>query len=66
MGFRIAAHPLELLMASQRAMQRCLEDLRADRQAPTDLASFAELQAAVGFPEYYALEAQYAEPEKKP
>ncbi len=40
------------------AMQDALADLSADEQ-PDDLVSFAELQAIVGFPEYFEAEERY-------
>lgn len=60
MGFRIAAYPLTLLSSAARAMQEALAALAAGRPAPRRLA-FAELQALVGFPEYDAALARYAE-----
>lgn len=62
LGIRIVAHPLELLMASQRAMQDCLRVLKQDKVMPSSelLVSFMELRDAVGFPQYYEEERRYA------
>lgn len=60
MGFRIAAYPLTLLSSAARAMQDALAALADGAPAPRRL-SFAELQAVVGFPEYDAALARYAD-----
>eukprot|EP00887_Chlorella_sp_A99_P005056 scaffold4.g5056.t1 len=61
MGFKLCAYPLSLLGVSVRAMEAALEELKAGRvPAAPAMPSFAELQAAVGFPEYWAEEARYA------
>jgi 2-methylisocitrate lyase-like PEP mutase family enzyme len=62
-GFRIAAYPLTLLSSAARAMQAALADLAAGRPA-SGVMSFAELQAIVGFPEYDAALARYAQPQR--
>jgi 2-methylisocitrate lyase-like PEP mutase family enzyme len=61
-GFRIAAYPLTLLSSAARAIQGALADLAAGRPASA-LMPFAELQATVGFPEYDAALARYADSE---
>ena len=61
LGYRIAAYPLTLLSAATLAMQRALGELRRGEH-PTDLLSFAELRAAVGFDRYDAERHRYAEP----
>ena len=61
LGYRIAAYPLTLLSAATLAMQRALGALRRGEH-PTDLLSFAELRAAVGFDRYDAERLRYAEP----
>lgn len=63
MGFKLVAYPLSLLGVSIRAMQTALTDLKDGRLPPdTALPSFADIQSAVGFPEYYAEAARYAVP----
>ena len=59
MGFKLCAYPLSLLGVSVRAMEEALAGLKRGR-LPAAMPSFAELQAAVGFPEYYAEEQRYA------
>ena len=58
MGYKIAVHPLALLSVSIRAMREALASLRRGETPPGQL-SFEELQAAVGFPGYYAEEERY-------
>ena len=59
-GFKLAAYPLDLLNAAIVAQRQALAAL-ADTGAPPPEVTlpFAELQAAVGFPEYYAEEEKY-------
>ena len=58
-GFKLAAYPLDLLNASIVAQRRAL-GARVDGAPPTDdTLPFDELQAAVGFPKYYAEEEKY-------
>lgn len=59
MGYQIAAYPLTLLLAVVPVIERALADLKAGRH-PKDLASFAQLQDVVGFPDYFAAEEKYA------
>lgn len=59
-GFRLAAYPLTLLSSATRAMQRALEALAAGEPAPERL-SFEALRELVGFPEYEATLATYAD-----
>ena len=62
-GFKLAAYPLDLLNASILGMQQALGELAQDgRPAPTNTLPFAELQAVVGFPEYYDEEERYRVP----
>ncbi len=58
-GYKIAAYPLTPLSAAARAMQEALAALKAGHH-PTHLLDFAELQAIVGFPEYFEDEKRYA------
>ncbi|PRW44559.1 petal death [Chlorella sorokiniana] len=63
MGFKLCAYPLSLLGVSVRAMEDALAGLkRGAVPQPPAMPTFQELQAAVGFPEYYAEEARYAVP----
>lgn len=51
LGYKIAAYPLTLLMASAFAMRRALAQLKAGDH-PTERLRFEELRELVGFPEY--------------
>ena len=62
LGFRIAAHPLSLLMASVRAMQDALAEL-AKGEPVSRRASFDELREIVGFEAYDRELARYASKE---
>lgn len=57
MGYRIAVYPLTLLNVSIKAMRTALAQTQQG-QSP-EVLDFEALQAAVGFPEYYAGEARY-------
>lgn len=59
-GYRLAAYPLVLLSAAIAAMQQALAALQpgATSPRPPEL-TFEQLQAAVGFPAYWAAEQQY-------
>lgn len=59
LGFKIAAYPLTLLLAAIPVLERALRTLKEGRH-PEGLASFAELQEIVGFPEYFDAEKHYA------
>ncbi len=61
-GYKIAAYPLTLLSASMRAMREALRALERGA-TPDGLLDFAELRELVGFPDYDANLARYAEPE---
>lgn len=56
-GYKIAVYPLTLLSVSIKAMRMALERLQQGKAV--EVLDFAELQAAVGFPEYYAGEERY-------
>ncbi len=58
MGYDIAVYPLSLLSASIKAMQKTLGSIKTGDE-PQNVLHFEELQAAVGFPEYYAGEEKY-------
>ena len=60
MGFSIVAYPLSLLAVSVKAMERALHEIKSDGY-PSDetLPTFVDLQASVGFPEYYAEDERY-------
>ncbi|KAI3428432.1 hypothetical protein D9Q98_007259 [Chlorella vulgaris] len=63
MGFKLCAYPLSLLGVSVRAMEGALQGLKAGVvPAPPAMPTFPQLQAAVGFPEYFQEEARYAVP----
>jgi 2-methylisocitrate lyase-like PEP mutase family enzyme len=59
-GYKLAAYPLTLMSAGIAAMNQALAALRpnADTPRPTEL-TFDELQATVGFPEYWEAEIRY-------
>jgi 2-methylisocitrate lyase-like PEP mutase family enzyme len=59
LGFKIAAHPLTLLLASVRAMQEALADLAKGRSIERRV-SFAELREIVGFEAYDREARRYA------
>ncbi|MDJ0943025.1 MAG: isocitrate lyase/PEP mutase family protein [Kiloniellales bacterium] len=58
-GYKLAAYPLTLQLAALQAMTEALDAMTAGAR-PERLASFAELQAVAGFPEYFAAETAYA------
>lgn len=58
MGYDIAVYPLSLLSASIKAMQIALGSIKQGNE-PGNVLYFEQLQAAVGFPEYYAGEDKY-------
>jgi 2-methylisocitrate lyase-like PEP mutase family enzyme len=57
-GYTIAVYPLTLLNVSIGAMRAALGELNAGRPASAAM-DFDALKTAVGFPEYYAVEAEY-------
>ena len=59
-GYKIAVYPLTLLNVSIKAMQAALA--RIQRGEIAEVLTFTDLQAAVGFPEYYAGEERYRAP----
>ena len=59
-GYKLAAYPLTLQLAALQAMEAALESMKAGER-PQALASFAELQAVAGFPEYFAAEKAYSD-----
>ena len=61
-GYTIAVYPLTLLNVSIAAMRAALEQLRRGTTV-TAAMDFADLKAAVGFPEYAVEEARYARTE---
>jgi len=58
-GYKLAAYPLTLQLAALQAMTEALDAMKAGAR-PERLASFAELQAVAGFPEYFSAEKAYA------
>ena len=59
-GYKLVAYPLTLQLAAQQGMTDALAAMKAGHH-PQNLASFAELQAVAGFPEYFEAEKAYAE-----
>ena len=59
-GYKLVAYPLTLQLAAQQGMTDALAALKTGHH-PQNLASFAELQAVAGFPEYFEAEKAYAE-----
>ena len=59
-GYKLAAYPLTLQLAAQQGMMDALAVMKVGHH-PQNLASFAELQAVAGFPEYFEAEKAYAE-----
>lgn len=59
-GYKLAAYPLTLQLAAQQGMMDALAAMKAGHH-PQNLASFTELQAVAGFPEYFEAEKAYAE-----
>jgi 2-methylisocitrate lyase-like PEP mutase family enzyme len=59
-GYKIAVYPLTLLNVSIKAMRAALACIQRGEAA--DVLDFQELQAAVGFPGYYAGEERYGAP----
>ncbi len=64
MGYRIAAYPLTLLSAAMRAMRAALAEMKAGRHPHEMLMDFGELKTTIGFDDYDALAARYAEAER--
>lgn len=63
MGFKVCAYPLSLLGVSVAAMRKALAGLQQGLvPLPPEMPTFQELQAALGFPEYFEEEARYAVP----
>jgi 2-methylisocitrate lyase-like PEP mutase family enzyme len=59
MGYKIAIYPVSMMLASIKAMQGVLENLKAGKD-PEGQITFPELRDIVGFPEYYEAEKKYA------
>jgi 2-methylisocitrate lyase-like PEP mutase family enzyme len=59
-GYKIAIYPAALMLAAIEGMRRELARLAGGTAAEADKATFPELQALVGFPEYYDAEKRYA------
>jgi 2-methylisocitrate lyase-like PEP mutase family enzyme len=60
MGYRIAAYPLTVLGAAIEAIQAALSALRGN-DGPREGPAFADIKRIVGFDDYQAMEARYAE-----
>ena len=59
-GYKIAVYPLTLLNVSIKAMRAALTSIQRGETA--EVLDFREVQAAVGFPDYYASEERYRRP----
>jgi 2-methylisocitrate lyase-like PEP mutase family enzyme len=60
MGYKLAVYPVMLLSSAIAAMQATLTSLRPESNVPQPAAvSFSELQAVVGFPDYWRSETKY-------
>lgn len=59
-GYKVAIYPAALLMTAIKSMQETLQMLKSGEQDLSNRITFQELQAIVGFPEYYDAEKQYA------
>eukprot|EP00966_Prymnesium_polylepis_P220143 5092886-Prymnesium_polylepis.1 len=67
MGFKLAAYPIDLINASIVGMREALANLAEHGHSPPHLTlPFDELQAVVGFPEYYEEAARYAGKKDQP
>ena len=61
LGFKICAYPLSLLGVSINAMRSCLAGLKQGKvPVAPEMPSFQDLQAVLGFPEYFEEESKYA------
>jgi 2-methylisocitrate lyase-like PEP mutase family enzyme len=58
-GYKVAIHPLTLLMAGVQAMENTLKQFK-DGTYSEDSFDFSHLRDVVGFPDYYAAEKKYA------
>lgn len=66
LGFKLCAYPLSLLGVSIKAMRGALRGLKEGNvPVPPMLPTFDEVQAALGFPEYFEEESKYAVPEQQ-
>ena len=59
MGYKIAIYPVSMMLASIKAMEGVLANLKAGK-TPEGQITFPELRDIVGFPEYYEAEKKYA------
>jgi 2-methylisocitrate lyase-like PEP mutase family enzyme len=60
MGYKLAVYPVMLLSSAIAAMQATLTALRPESNVPQPATvSFSELQALVGFPDYWRSETKY-------
>ena len=60
MGYKLAVYPVMLLSSAIAAMQATLTALRPESNVAQPAAvSFSELQAVVGFPDYWRSETKY-------
>lgn len=59
-GYKVAIWPAALLLSGLKAMQDTLAMIKSGEQDLSKRLTFQELQAIVGFPEYYDAEKRYA------
>ena len=59
MGYKIAIYPVSMMLASIKAMEGVLANLKSGKN-PEGQITFPELRDIVGFPEYYEAEKKYA------
>ncbi len=59
-GYKIAIWPVATMLSAIKAMQDTLQQIKAGEQNLQSRITFQELQAIVGFPEYYEDEKHYA------
>ncbi len=59
-GYKVAIWPAAMLLSGLKAMQETLQMIKSGEQDLSKRLTFQELQAIVGFPEYYDAEKRYA------
>lgn len=59
-GYKVAIWPAAMLLSGLKAMQETLQMIKSGEQDLSNRLTFQELQALVGFPEYYDAEKRYA------
>ena len=59
-GYKVAIWPVATMLTAIKAMQETLASIKAGEQDLSKRITFQDLQAIVGFPEYYEAEKTYA------